>query len=807
MMQCSCAITIWGQIQTRLQSNWPLPSTWMLAVVALLIMTLWLVLRNQNLPLRQRLWLAALRTAAMLVLVAMLPGWTSYEEQTGKSDLIVLMDISSSMQFEDDFSLDDLSDATRQWLLERYGKEFDERLPERGDTISLPRIWLSKAFLGNSGSDSESVADLLPGVLAGTEQEYDIHVYEIGESVPQRLQNKSTAGSLRDPEPSDGSALGRGVVEVLQRHRGKSVAAIVYLTDGRSNTGVSLKRAGEMARKLSVPIIVPGIIGSSKDDRIQLLNPSAPTRVQVDQPASFEIDVLRDGDVSQTAVLPFRIVSEDGQRDVEVSFVEGQNQSTLSIQHSAATVGEQVLRVEYVRSENLSEGEQYRNRHLEKHEFHFLAVDDSINVLLIEQFPRFEFRTLKDLLSRATNNSGRSRFEVTTVLGTADPQLAQEDNRLHASVIEDRDWLFAFDVIVVGDVPTDLLTFDAQSILVDFVQQRGGGIVFIAGDRFLPEQFNDQPLAELFPADVDSYEPQLQNAQPVSLQLSQLGERTAFTSLIETSEANRTVWRALPGPYWLVQSLLLQSGVQVLVYADSESGVRVPLVTQQFSGAGRVIFQAFDSTWRWKQQTDLKDGYDLYWTQMVNYLAGAAAGDGRTGVALSVSTEEVAFGESVEVKVRFLNPAGAPEEERVVVELSEETGKAEIVRLTRRGISQGDFTASLSDLRVGQYTLRLVSPVGITATPATLRIDVQNRPKEQLITSGDVEALRDLAATSGGEFYELSQWDRIQKELPHGQPMVIQELNRRLLWNANWLVSIFVLLISVEWGLRRRWYN
>ena len=83
MMECSSAITIWGQIQTRLQSSWPLPSIWMLAVVALLIMTLWLVLRNQNLPLRQRLWLAALRTAAMLVLVAMLPGCTSYEDQSG----------------------------------------------------------------------------------------------------------------------------------------------------------------------------------------------------------------------------------------------------------------------------------------------------------------------------------------------------------------------------------------------------------------------------------------------------------------------------------------------------------------------------------------------------------------------------------------------------------------------------------------------------------------------------------------------------------------------------------------------------
>jgi hypothetical protein len=806
-MECSSAITLWGQIQTRLQYSWPLPLIWMLAVVALLVITVWLVFRNQNLPLQQRLLLVALRIAAMLVLVGMLPGWTSYEEQTGKSDLIVLMDISGSMQFEDDFRLKDLTNVSRQWLLERYGKAFDERISKGGDTVSLPRIWLAKAFLGNSGSNSETAVDLPSGALAGAEQEYDLHVYEIGESVPQRRQNQSAADSLTDMQPAEGSALGRGVVEVLQRHRGKSVAAIVYLTDGRSNIGVSLKRAGEIARKLSVPIIVPGLIGSSETESIQLLNPSGPTRVQVDQPTSFEIDVSRHGDVSQTAVFPFRIVSEDGEREVEVSFAEGEDQATLSIQHSVANVGEQVLRVEYVSSEILGRDEQRRNRHLEQHEFHFLAVDDAINVLLIEQFPRFEFRTLEDLLSRATNNSGQSRFQVTTVLGTADPQLAQEDDRLYTSVLEDRDWLFAFDVIVVGDVPTDLLTFDAQSILVDFVQQRGGGMVFIAGDRFLPEQFNDQPLAELFPAEVDSYESQLQKNQPASLQLSQLGERTALTSLTETSEANRAVWKTLPGPYWLVQSLLLQSGVQVLVYADSETEVRVPLVTQQFAGAGRVIFQAFDSTWRWKQQTNLKNGYALYWTQLINYLAGAGAGNGRTGVALSVSTEEVAFGESVEVKVRFLNPVAAPEEERVVVELSEETGKAEIVRLTRSGISQGVFTASLSDLRVGQYTLRLVSPVGMTSTPATLRMEVRNQPKEQLITSGDVKALRDLAATSGGEFYELSQWDMIQKELPHGQRMVIQELNRRLLWNTNWMVSIFVLSLSIEWGLRRRWYN
>ena len=140
-MECSSAITLWGQIQTRLQYSWPLPLIWMLAVVALLVITVWLVFRNQNLPLQQRLLLVALRIAAMLVLVGMLPGWTSYEEQTGKSDLIVLMDISGSMQFEDDFRLKDLTDETRQWLLERYGTEFDERSSKGGSTVSLPRIW------------------------------------------------------------------------------------------------------------------------------------------------------------------------------------------------------------------------------------------------------------------------------------------------------------------------------------------------------------------------------------------------------------------------------------------------------------------------------------------------------------------------------------------------------------------------------------------------------------------------------------------------------------------------------------------
>ena len=161
----------------------------------------------------------------------------------------------------------------------------------------------------------------------------------------------------------------------------------------------------------------------------------------------------------------------------------------------------------------------------------------------------------------------------------------------------------------------------------------------------------------------------------------------------------------------------------------------------------------------------------------------------------------------MDVQVRFLNPLNAPTEDSVVVELAESTGKSTIVRLARSGIHQGRFHASLHDLRVGHYTIRLVSPVDVNSTPTSLRLDVESEAKEQMDSSADIDALANLVTTSGGRFYTLNQWNLLRDEIPQEQRVVIRELNRQLLWNANWLVFLFVLLITAEWGLRRRWYN
>ena len=65
-----------------------------------------------------------------------------------------------------------------------------------------------------------------------------------------------------------------------------------------------------------------------------------------------------------------------------------------------------------------------------------------------------------------------------------------------------RDELFKYDVLVLGDVDPRLLPRSIWPELREFVTEKGGGVVFIAGPRFLPWDYGDLPdVAPLLPFD------------------------------------------------------------------------------------------------------------------------------------------------------------------------------------------------------------------------------------------------------------------------------------------------------------------
>lgn len=816
MTNFASPIWVLGQVQSRLQFQWPLPTWWFGLIAVVLAITIVTIVKSSHATILQKSTLLTCRLLAMVVLVVMLPGWSLLQEKTGKPKLIVLVDTSLSMEYPDKHSLKPLMPLAN-WVFDPHGIDPILMLDEaQGDVIvDLVRMELSHAFLnGDLSMSGPAIKDQqqrfpLMGALKGVEDEYDIHLYGVNDVVkPLTYRENGSVDVNADLTVVPRSAIGTGILEVLRRHRGQSIAGIVLLTDGRVNRGASLKQAGEVARQASVPLIIPQVFGRSDAKDFELVQPNAPISVFVDEPAVFEIDVLRHGNLESELQIPFQV--SDGESDyvIHAEFQPGKRETQLSMKYVSSEPGPKTLQVEHLSENGDSWGHPaYSYFAKRSHEFQFEVKDDAVNVLLIEESPRFEYRALEDLFQRATNKAGRKKFDVSSVLGSVAPQLAQENPNVYSVIPKDKDWLFGFDVIVIGDVSPQLLNLELQEMLVEYVVQRGGGLAMLAGEQYLPLSYEGEPLEQLLPAGVERFQVVEQSARPASFVLSKLGRRSKIMSLEESVDENIDIWSQLNGPYWYLKTPALKTGVRVLTFAESEEADQVPMITQQFAGAGRVVFHGFDSSWRWQRQGSSGDAFSHYWTQMMRFLAGASVGDGKAGIEISVQSRQVEFGEDNRIYVRYLDPQQAPPEDNVVVQLTKNRLQSQIVRLSRDGIQQGVFTGAIGGLQLGKYVIEFVNPLQGSTKPKSVNFYVSTGDPEAEYLEADEDGLRQLATSTGGKFYDLEDWGRVLEELPDGRQVVVQKISERRLWNNHWFIGLFLSLMSLEWWLRRRWYN
>ena len=101
MTNFASPIWVLGQVQSRLQFQWPLPTWWFGLIAVVLAITIVTIVKSSHATILQKSTLLTCRLLAMVVLVVMLPGWSLLQEKTGKPKLIVLVDTSLSMEYPD----------------------------------------------------------------------------------------------------------------------------------------------------------------------------------------------------------------------------------------------------------------------------------------------------------------------------------------------------------------------------------------------------------------------------------------------------------------------------------------------------------------------------------------------------------------------------------------------------------------------------------------------------------------------------------------------------------------------------------
>ena len=344
---------------------------------------------------------------------------------------------------------------------------------------------------------------------------------------------------------------------------------------------------------------------------------------------------------------------------------------------------------------------------------------DQIRVLIVQAYPNYEFRYLKHLLQRD------STIEVHTLLQEADPGYAEIDQAALRSFPVRREDLFRYDVVIFGDVNPSFLGTGVMRNLSEFVSEKGGGLVFIAGPRYMPAAYRDTPLAALIAAGLRRRRARAGDrgaAEGFQVLPTELGFASPTMQLGDTPEQNGEIWSKLPPLYWMFEVSKLKPAVRVLAEHPSRSGgdgAKLPLISLQYVGAGKVLFHAIDGTWRWRYRVG-DVFFARYWIQTIRYLSRAKLLGKDRAAELSTDRREYRRGEPVKLRVRFTDERLAPaDDDGVTVMLEEEGSNNQRVQLRRLSANRGVFEGSLADLTEGRYHAWIWRATLEGAAPAT----------------------------------------------------------------------------------------
>lgn len=247
-----------------------------------------------------------------------------------------------------------------------------------------------------------------------------------------------------------------------------------------------------------------------------------------------------------------------------------------------------------------------------------------LQVLVVEDAPRWEYRYQRMLLERADTGKAR-QFAPRVMLLGADPLVAHQD-RLATEALPVRGELDHFDLVILGDVdPADQrLGKDHLQNLARFVKD-GGGLLVVAGPRHTPHALKGTPLEAVLPIELGDQpmpkEDRKNGYRPVLTEAARKHPAWQFNS---DPKASERVWNGLAEMYWFAEGYRAKPGAETLATHPTagDKGRPHPLIVQEQVGKGKALFIGFDETWRWRRNEGVTH-HRTFWAGVWRSLAGS----------------------------------------------------------------------------------------------------------------------------------------------------------------------------------------
>ncbi len=580
--------------------------------------------------------------------------------------------------------------------------------------------------------------------------------------------------------------------------------AVVLLSDGQHNEGEPPVEVAKILGARQMPVFTVGFGSAAKPRDLAILKVAGPESVFAEDRVRGQITLKDDMPAGQ----PFTVsIRGDGDAVLweQKLFTDGKNVRTVAYDFPVNTLvaerlksarpGVQVSSVPLEVKVRISQAEGERELGNNESTLRVRAVTQRRKILLLDGRPRWEVRYLRNLFERDEQwelnavVAGATKHEAGFVRGDQPEQFPSDPALLQS-----------YDLIIFGEVPRALLRNEELVALRDFVAQRGGAIAFIDGPRGVLKEYTDTPLATLFPVSWTSPD-RRENIQ--KLELSETAQTLAPFALAPERESNNALWSTLPVPHWLagVQAL---PGAETLLHAVV-GGQKIPAVVARPFGAGRVLYHAFEDSWRWRYEVG-DQHHVKYWNQVANWIAEIPFAVRDKLVSLDAGAITYRPGESADLRVRLRDGQGRPVTNTVVdAVLSRDGKRVASIRLAADENAGGLFRGRTAALEPGSYEVAVES-AAIAAPDARARAEFKVEPR----TTGELtqlnlneELLRQMATASGGQYLREENLPRLLDLLaPLSQGQVIE--SDTILWQSWWWFIPIILLLTLEWALRKR---
>ncbi len=771
----------------------PLPGL-LIAVllVALIAATIWSYRTTQGRIQRGfRGFLIFLRAVVLCLLAFCLlkPFLTIYQTNPDDSYLLVMVDRSKSMQITDSIDaaprlrrVNDLLFAENAGLLEQLNAKFKVRL---------------FAF--------DTAAKRIPDeALASAEGE--------STDIPQALN------------------------EALDDLQGIPLSGAVLLTDGADRSGTDTTKFAMQMRERKLPIHTVGVGSETGTPDLEIVKLDVPRTAEEDFPVEIWATVKRKGFNGKKVNLQLtstgRILkTEPVDMDEGTSWIPqlGGADTTLdvttkrvSLKFTPRQAGTQKFEVHAALNETEAVPQNNTKTFLLK-----VAPTKRVKILFVDGRPRSEFALIKRALKKDPNIQLTDRV-LTSTSSAGRHYMGTRSETAHAFDFypDDKDTLFDFDAIILGNVDASEFTQTQLENTVEFVRTRGGGLLMLGGSNSLgnhelAKSYINTSIAQCLPVELELGSPpaplpaRRTRVTPGSrtspqnrgykLQLTPEGKVENLLALADNPVDNLKRWTDLVPLVGYSKVKRAKAGALVLAEHPTERnefGNRILIAIHNYN-AGRVMVFTPHTSWRWqmlKESLD-DDSHERFWRQTAKWLTTAP----KEHIKLDIAKTDYTLKEPVVIEVTATDPQfQLTNNAKIRAIVVDETGKRKELRLEQVLGEDGLYTARFIPNRYGEYTVTATGTLdGESLGEQQTLFEVKTSYAEFSDAELNIALLKTLAEGSGGKYYAMAEADQLVSQIP-----LVESATSKItdvdIWDIPLIFGAVIALLGFEWFLRKR---